>query len=39
MGILYIDEAGNSGLKDLKDQPNLAYGGPFIESTNRLVRP
>lgn len=36
MGILYIDVAG---LKDLKDQPNLAYGGPFIESTNRLVHP
>lgn len=33
MGILYIDEAGNSGLKDLA-QPNLIYGGPFIEPTH-----
>lgn len=30
MGILYIDEAGNSGLKD-PTQPNLIYGGPYIE--------
>lgn len=30
MGILYIDEAGNSGYKDLA-QPNLVYGGPYIE--------
>lgn len=33
MGILYIDEAGNTGLKD-KEQPNLVYGGPFIEPNN-----
>ncbi|MFZ0446506.1 MAG: DUF3800 domain-containing protein [Bacillus sp. (in: firmicutes)] len=32
MGILYIDEAGNSGYKD-QAQPNLIYGGPFIEPT------
>lgn len=30
MGILYIDEAGNSGYKDIS-QPNLIYGGPYIE--------
>lgn len=30
MGILYIDEAGNSGIKDLS-QPNLMYGGPYIK--------
>lgn len=30
MGILYIDEAGNSGVRNT-DQPNLIYGGPFIE--------
>lgn len=30
MGILYIDEAGNSGYKDLA-QPNLVYGGPYIK--------
>lgn len=30
MGILYIDEAGNSGYKDIA-QPNLIYGGPYIE--------
>jgi hypothetical protein len=32
MGILYIDEAGNSGVKDTA-QPNLLYGGPYIEPT------
>lgn len=32
MGILYIDEAGNSGIND-KAQPNLVYGGPYIEPT------
>ncbi|MBO1005918.1 DUF3800 domain-containing protein [Pseudogracilibacillus auburnensis] len=32
MGILYIDEAGNSGYKDLA-QPNLIYGGPYINPT------
>ena len=29
MGILYIDEAGNSGIKD-SAQPNLIYGGPLV---------
>lgn len=31
MGILYIDEAGNSGIQD-KGQPNLIYGGVYIKS-------
>lgn len=30
MGILYIDEAGNSGVTDTS-QPNLIYGGPYIQ--------
>lgn len=30
MGILYLDEAGNTGIKD-KDQPLLIYGGPYVE--------
>lgn len=29
MGILYLDEAGNTGLKD-KEQPLLIYGGPYV---------
>jgi len=33
MGILYLDEAGNSGIKD-PGQPNLIYGGPFIDPDN-----
>jgi hypothetical protein len=30
VGILYIDEAGNSGVRDT-GQPNLIYGGPYIK--------
>lgn len=30
MGILYLDEAGNTGLRDT-NQPLLIYGGPYIE--------
>lgn len=29
MGILYLDEAGNTGLRDLS-QPFLIYGGPYV---------
>jgi Protein of unknown function (DUF3800) len=29
LGILYLDEAGNTGLKD-PNQPFLLYGGPFV---------
>lgn len=29
MGILYLDEAGNTGLNDT-NQPFLVYGGPFL---------
>lgn len=32
MGILYLDEAGNTGLKD-RQQPLLIYGGPYVEPT------
>lgn len=31
MGILYLDETGNTGLKQL-DQPYLIYGGPFVDA-------
>lgn len=33
MGILYLDETGNTGLKNL-NQPYLIYGGPFVNADN-----
>lgn len=33
MGILYLDETGNTGLNDVS-QPYLIYGGPFVDATN-----
>ncbi|MGG0939854.1 DUF3800 domain-containing protein [Brevibacillus centrosporus] len=33
MGILYLDEAGNTGLWD-NDQPKLIYGGPYSDASN-----
>lgn len=33
MGILYLDEAGNTGLRDT-DQPLLIYGGPYVEPSS-----
>lgn len=32
LGLLYVDEAGNSGLSDLS-QPNFLYGGIYINNT------
>ncbi|RXY97529.1 DUF3800 domain-containing protein, partial [Fictibacillus sp. S7] len=31
MGILYLDETGNTGLKQTA-QPYLIYGGPFVDA-------
>lgn len=33
MGILYLDESGNTGLWD-KDQTKLIYGGPYVNASS-----